>query len=389
MYNFIFHNPTKLIFGKDTIGRIGSEIKQRGHKKILLMAGGGSIKKNGVYRQIVDSLEDSRIELVESWGIRPNPTLSKVREMIKKAEEEDVDALLAAGGGSVIDSGKSVAAGIYMDDIWQAYEGKESIKKAMPLFTVLTLSATASEMNPNAVLTNEKEEKKWNISNPAVFPEVSIIDPSVQNTLPWYQTVNGAIDAIAHMMEHYAMDGDSETALAMNESIIKSVIKMTDRLEKDQQDYQARANLAWAATLGLNKVTGAGQGGGDWGTHGIEHGISAVNPEVSHGAGLGVVLPAWILHCKEINLELYSRWSKNIWGEESIQEGVLALREKIKQWGNPVTIEDLGIEKSQIDEIADKVMESRLTGSAKELTKEDVVRILELATEEKVKEKVT
>lgn len=376
MEDFVLYNPTRLIFGKGMIENIGQEIKSFGFKKILLLAGGGSIKENGVYFRVTGSLSRSGISWKECWGIRSNPVLSKVKEIIALAKEEKVQALLAVGGGSVIDSAKSAAAGIYVPDVWRLYEDKSAVNMAMPLFTVLTISATGSEMNSYAVLTNEREGKKWNISGPALYPKVSIVDPSVQFSLPWPQTVNGAIDALSHIMEFYFIGGDSETTLALDESLFKTIIALTDAVRLAPDDYNLRANFAWAATLALNGISGAGQGGGDWASHGIEHAISAVNPDIAHGAGLGVVFPAWIAYCRDINPEIFSRWARNIWGTQDINRAVLAMKEKLKSWGFPVTLRELGVAENQIKLIAELAYNGGLRGTVKPLDKKDILNIL-------------
>ncbi|HQP26541.1 MAG TPA: iron-containing alcohol dehydrogenase, partial [Candidatus Syntrophosphaera sp.] len=194
------HNPTRVHFGVGTIERIGPELQSAGVRKCLLAAGGGSIRANGVYEQVSKSLRGNQIDWTEAWGVQANPTLEKVYELIALAKTEQVDAILAVGGGSVIDSAKATAAGFYLRDVWNAFTGVERIKQALPVFTVLTLSATGSEMNGNAVITHTEEQKKWSIGSPLLYPRVSIIDPSVQSSLPWRQTVNGALDATAHIL---------------------------------------------------------------------------------------------------------------------------------------------------------------------------------------------
>lgn len=381
MQNFDFANPTKLIFGRGTIARIGEEIQAGGYRKVLLIAGGGSIKTNGVYEQVTASLKKSNIEWIEAWGVRPNPVLSTVREMTKTAIASDVDALLAVGGGSVVDSAKAVAAGVYLDDPWQAFEGGGEVGKALPLYTVLTLSATGSEMNGYSVITNDQEKKKYAAGGAVLFPRVSIIDPSVQVTLPWNQTVNGAIDAISHIMEYLFMDATAETALAVDEALFRTVLTTTDELQKDPGNYTARANLAWAATLALNGVSGAGMGGGDWASHAIEHALSAVNPDVAHGAGLGVVFPAWIAHCQDTNPALFARWARNNWNADSVQAGIAAMKSKLKAWGSPTTLGELGIRPTDIEAVVAHVKGQGPIGAVRKLSEKDVRAILKLASE--------
>jgi len=303
MRNFEFHNPTKLVFGKDTIRQIGEEIRRRGHHYVLMIAGGGSIKRNGVYDAVVRSLNRAGIRWDECWGVQPNPVLSKVEEMAGVAKKAGVDAVLGVGGGSVLDSAKAVAAGYYVDDVWSLFEKKEPVARALPIYSVLTLSAAGSEMNGYAVITKEDEKKKWPIGGPALFPQVSVVDPSVQSTLPWEQTVNGAVDTISHIQELYFPGRDAETTLALDESLMRTVVRVTDRLREEPGDYAARASLAWASTMALNGAAGAGLGDGDWATHALEHGLSGVHPEIAHGTGLGILFPAWILYCQDQHFE--------------------------------------------------------------------------------------
>ena len=237
--NFQFYNPTEIILGKDTINQIGQAISKHKVKKVLLIAGGGSIKRNGVYDQTIASLKEAGIDWVVAWGIRPNPVISRVRELIKLAGEEKVEAVLAVGGGSVIDTAKAVAAGMFVEDPWILFERRLNTTDALPVFTILTISATGSEFDAGGVITNEEENKKWFFMCPAVAPKVSIIDPSVQVTLPWYQTVNGSVDAMAHIMEPYFVGGDNEVTQGIIESLLKSIVKLTNRLQKNQNDYEA------------------------------------------------------------------------------------------------------------------------------------------------------
>ncbi len=313
MENFTFYNPTKLIFGKNTIPKMGRELKKSGINKVLLLAGSGSIKSNGTYESAIQSLKNSGIEWSELWGVRANPLLSHAIEGISIVKDKNVNAILAVGGGSVIDEAKSIAAGYYLDNLWTAFEDKISIDKALPVYTILTLSGTCSEMDPYAVLTNDENLKKWNISGDALYPKVSIIDPEVQMSLPWHQTVNGAIDAMSHIMEFYFMGKDEEATLSVDEALMKTIIQSVDKLQEEPCNYSARANLAWAATLGLNGISGVALHGGDWASHQIEHGISALHPEIAHGAGLAVVFPAWIYYMNRYNTDIFKRWAKNVW----------------------------------------------------------------------------
>lgn len=382
MQNFVFHNPTKVIFGQGTISKIGSEISKFGLKKILFLAGGGSIKNNSVYDQVIRSLKNNNLSWIEHWGVRPNPVLSHANEGIKIIQENNLEGILAVGGGSVIDEAKCIAAGYYLDNLWDAFERKVDIINSLPVFTVLTISATCSEMDPYAVLTNEKENKKWNIGGAALYPKVSIIDPSVQFSLPWEQTVYGAIDALSHIMEFYFQSKGEEPTTSINETLILNIFNNVDRLQIEPKDYNARTSLSWSAILALNGLSGAGLYGGDWACHTIEHGISAVHPEIAHGAGLAVVFPAWIKYIHLLNEPQFLRWAKVIFNKNNVEGAVSALKEKYKSWGAPISLRDLGIKKEEIPIIVENVYQAsniRAVGAIKNLDYNDIMEILKIA----------
>ena len=379
MDNFTFYNPTRIIFGKETVGQIGGVIREAGCRRLLLVAGGGSIKKNGVYDSVSRSLEEAGLDWVEAWGVQPNPVLSKAREIIELARKEQVEAVLAVGGGSVIDTAKSVAAGVILPDIWAAFERQVEVTRALPIFVVLTMSGTGSEMDPLAVLTHEGEVKKWVLRSPALFPRTSIIDPTVQFSLPWQQTVNGAIDALTHVMEFYFLGTWEETTLALDEALMRTIISMTHQLQQNPRSYEARANLAWAASLALNGLTGAGLREGDFATHRIETAMSAVFPEIAHGAGLGVLFPAWILYTKDLNAPTFARWAKHIWGADSVEAGVERMRQTFQGWDAPITLGELGVIDADIPAIVEAALKVGVLGKLKELTAEDIAAILRLA----------
>lgn len=379
MENFTFYNPVKIVFGKDTIQDIGKEIKRDKYKKVLILAGGGSIKKNGVYEAAIASLDDYEIEYRELWGVRPNPSLSHAREAIELIKSESIEAILAIGGGSVIDEAKAVAAGVYLKDLWNAFEGREIIKKALPIYTILTISGTCSEMDPFAVLTNDEDKKKWPIGAPVLFPKASIIDPQVQASLPWRQTVNGGIDALSHIMEFHFLGVNEEVVISGNEALQNALIKSLNSLQNNRNDYDARANLAWAATLALNGISGVAMKGGDWAVHNIEHSLSAFNPKIAHGAGLAVLFPAWIEYMQNENPAQFKRWAKNVWGAESIQQALINMKSQYKKWGAPVTLAELGFSENDHRALADNALKKGSLGVLKKLKSEDIINILQLA----------
>jgi len=382
MNNFVFHNPTKVIFGRGTVGVIGDEIRKFGYKKVLFLYGRGSIKRNGVYDSVVDSLKRNSIEFVEVSGVKPNPVLSKVKEAIEAARKENVEAILAVGGGSVIDSAKTVAAGFYYDgDIWDAFTGKYKVRKSLPIFVVLTISATGSEMNGGAVITNEKTNEKWSFWSITSFPKVSIIDPTVQFSLSKEQTVYGGVDAIVHVLEHY-FDGSKGRVLMdrIMESIVKTIMNAIEVLINDPTNYEWRANLAWAATLALNGLTSSGSYGGDWSSHIIEHSLSALY-DIAHGAGLAIVTPAWMRYVINEDKEKFERFAKEIFGKEKAEEGIEAFKEWLKKVGAPVSLKDAGIPAEDIEKIVENAAKKTPFGKLKPLHKEDIMAILKLAAE--------
>lgn len=316
MNNFTFYNPTKILFGEGTIPKIGEELSNRDHKKILLLYGKGSIKRNGVYDTVINSLKENNIEFVELDGVKPNPVLSKVHEAVVLCKEHSLEAILAVGGGSVIDSAKAIGAGaLYDGDIWDAFEGKIRVKESLPIFTILTISATASEMNTNSVVTKEDEDKKWPmLTGPCSYPVVSIMDPKVQAELPVSQTINGAVDAISHIMEFY-FDGSPNTDIQdeFSEGMIRTVIKHSKILLTDPTNYESRSQLMWVATLALNGVISSGTTGGDWSSHMLEHSLSAFY-DVAHGAGLAIMFPAWMKYVHENNISKFAQFGERVFG---------------------------------------------------------------------------
>ena len=381
MQAFSFKNPTKIIFGAGQIKLLGPELVADGIKHCLLIAGGGSIKANGVYEQVTDSLQKAGIVFSESWGVQANPRLDKVRELIALARELQVDAILAVGGGSVIDSAKAVAAGFYLNDIWNAFRGSEQVKQALPIYTVLTLSATGSEMNGNAVITNNDTTQKWGISSALIYPRLSIIDPSVQFTLSFRQTASGAIDAIAHILEFYFANDTAKSTLAINAALLKTIVEMTDRLKLNAGDYEARANLAWAATLALNGTSGIGLNGGDWACHAIEHSFSALHQEIAHGEGLGVIFPAWIGYVSDRAPARFAAWAKEVWAEDSVSLALHKFRGKLEEWEMPGSLRDLGIKDPELPTLVEIILSGapRGLGEVFKLSKDDLQALLVLA----------
>jgi alcohol dehydrogenase YqhD (iron-dependent ADH family) len=273
MKNFVFHNPTKILFGKDNIPFIGSETAAFG-KKALMIYGQGSIKKNTIYDQVTKSLQESSVIIVEHGGVQSNPVLSHVHQGIELAKEHNVDVIVAVGGGSVLDSAKAISAGALVNhDVWKFFTGKKSIKDALPLTCILTLAASGSEMNSGMVVTNEETNQKFGFANKHLFPKVSILDPTATFTVSPPYTAYGAVDAIAHVLEFYFTSQEPYTPVQdhLMEGLVISCMDSCDRVLNNLEDYDARADLMWAATLALNGLTGAGLGKVGFPMHLIEH----------------------------------------------------------------------------------------------------------------------
>ena len=386
MRNFTFQNETKIEFGKESYKKLPEQFKKDGIDKILMVYGRNSIKKIGLYDTLIKDLKDAGIEVIEISGVQPNPRLSLVKEGLEKFKNEKCQAILAVGGGSVIDTSKAISAGYFYDgDIWDLFAKKAPVKEGLPIYTILTLSATGSEMNGNAVITNEKTNQKWDISSKALFPVVSYIPPELQFSLPKSQTINGGVDAISHVMEFY-FDTTPRTEIqdALAEGIIKTVIKATETLIEDPEDYQCRAALAWGATLALNGLLATGKQGGDWSSHMIEHALSA-KTDVAHGKGLAIVFPAFLEFSKSKIMEKLDRFAEKIFGIDTGNKGydsdlaIKALKDWYKKIGQPVKLNQIGVEENQIEEIAENAAQISPFGQIQDMNKKEILEVLKIS----------
>ncbi|HAT72090.1 MAG TPA: NADH-dependent alcohol dehydrogenase [Elusimicrobia bacterium] len=358
MRNFTFSNPTKIIFGKGTIAKLGPEAARAG-KTALLVYGGGSIKKNGVYETLTAALTANGVNFVEHSGVKPNPVLSHTREGINKARENNCSLVVAAGGGSVIDEAKAIAAGVKYDgDVWDFFCGKAEIKEALPLFTALTLPATGSEMNAGCVITDETAKHKYSAHGAALFPRVSALDPQTTLTLPRAQVANGAVDSLAHIIEGYFTTTDSD-ALVTEEvvhALARSIIASTNRILKDPSDYNARASMMWSATLALNGLAACGYGGTSFINHAIEHSLSALY-DIAHGAGLAIVMPAWFKHHLAADGPArLEKFGAAVFGVKTAAETIQSFEDFFKKAGAPVRLSEANIPTSDIPRIAANAM---------------------------------
>ena len=393
MRDFVFYNPTRIIFGRKAADKIGEAVAAAGIRSALLIYGKGSVRTTGLYDRVRASLAQAGVEVEDLAGVQPNPVVSKVREGIALCRERNLEAVIPVGGGSVYDTAKAVAAGVrYEGDIWDLYGDRIPVKGALPIFGILTTSATGSEMNRGSIITNEATRQKWGLHSDFIYPTVSIIDPELQATLPRNQTVWGGIDTIVHVLEVY-FDGvrNVDVMSEYSEGIIRTVMKHLPRVMDDAADYDSRAELAWAATLALNESTKCCRTGGDWSTHTIEHSLSAIY-DIVHAAGLAVIMPAWMEHVRGEYPEIFARFAEKIFGivagsspkgqEQAGIAGIAQLRAYFTSLGAPVTLRDLDIPEADLDRIADNVMETKggaPIGMMKKLVREDVLSILRRA----------
>lgn len=391
MLNFNYYNKTRIIFGKDTHKEVGKYVKSYG-KKILLHYGGKSIKNNGVYNDVVKSLQDNGIEFVELSGVKPNPRLSLVREGIKLCKEENVDFILAVGGGSVIDSSKAIAIGVKSDhDVWDFYEKGLEIKNSLPLATILTIPAAGSESSTGTVITNEEKQLKLSCGSEFLRPEFSIINPEIYYSLPENQISNGICDMMSHIMERYFTNTlHTDLTDGLCEATLKTIMKNGLKLKENNRNYDAWAEIAFSGNLAHNGLLGLGREQ-DWASHKIEHELSAIY-DVAHGAGLAVVTIAWMKYVYKTNLSMFVQFAVNVMGvegsfrdEESIAlEGINKLKEFFIKMGLPTTLSELNIDDTNLELMAKKATnfkdgEEVKLGGLKKLGWEDVLSIYKLA----------
>lgn len=378
MNDFTFFNPTRIEFGADKEQLIGQRLAEHGIKKVLLCYGSERIKRDGLFAVVSQRLAENGIERVELGGIVSNPVISKVREGIALAKQHRVDAILSVGGGSVLDSAKAIAAGVcYSDDVWDLFVGKAGVESALPLFAILTLAATGSEMNPGAVVTNEETRQKFFISSPALFPKVSIVNPALMRSVSRDYLVYSASDVIAHLIEvYFTATVHPSLQSRLVESLIGTVIETTEALLDNPNDDDARAQFAWAATLALNGLTSSGTAGFSFPNHAIEHSLSALF-NVPHGAGLSVVVPAWMKWFQGRNPAQFERFARQVFGVDSATSGIAALEQWFDKVGTPTRLPQLGIQESDLPAIVDNVQGNvRLFGIAEVYTPDAVTAIL-------------
>ncbi|MDR2550237.1 MAG: iron-containing alcohol dehydrogenase [Desulfobulbus sp.] len=359
MHNFVFHNPTKVLFGQGTVEAIGPETRAWG-RRALLVYGRASLKRHGLHQRILDSLQAAGLEVAEHGDVRANPLLTHARQGIDKARAHQAEVIVAAGGGSVIDTAKAIAAGVPVaHDLWKFFTGKKSLKAALPVTTVLTLAGSGSEMNSGMVLTNEATGEKFGFGHRLLHPKASILDPQTTCTVPPDHTAFGAIDAISHLLEFYLTAADPDTPVQdrLMEGLIENSMAACNRCLCDPLDYHGRANLMWTSSLALSGLTAAGLGRVGFPMHLIEHSLSALY-DVPHGAGMAVILLGWLRAQQTALAQRIAGLGRQLF-DLNEPDPQLAAAQTIVRLANwlasvqaPLTLDDLGIPAADIPRIA-------------------------------------
>jgi len=383
MNNFTYQNPTKLVFGSGQIEQLSKEIPQYG-TKVLLVYGGGSIKKSGLYDEILTQLKNIDADIHELSGVEPNPRISTVRKGVEICIKENIEFILAAGGGSVIDYTKAIAAGAKYDgDAWDLVTKKAPIKEALPFGTVLTLAATGSEMNSGSVITNWETKEKYGWGSPLTFPKFSILDPVNTFTVPVNQTVYGMVDMMTHVFEQYFhQKTNAPLQDRFCESLLLTVMETGPKLLNELDNYELRETILYSGTIALNGYLQVGYRG-DWASHNIEHAVSAVY-DIPHAGGLAIIFPNWMKHVLHEDVSRFKQVAIRVFGvdpegktdEETALEGIAKLREFWSSLGAPTKLSEYDIDDSKIEEMADKAMINGEFGNFKKLNREDVLAIL-------------
>ncbi len=383
MNDFRFHVRTDVRFGKGAV-RFLPELLAPYGKKVLLAYGGGSIKRTGIYQQVMEQLKD--FEIFELSGIEPNPKIESVRAGAEICKEKDIDVVLAVGGGSCIDAAKAIAgAACYDGDAWDLVMEPSKIGKVLPVVSVVTLAATGSEMNKNAVISDMSTNMKIGTSSLEFIPRAAILDPTYLYTLPPKQTAAGTADIMSHVFEQYFQKTDTAYLTdSFAESILRTCIKYCPIALEKPDDYEARANLMWASTIALNSLLSVGKGGG-WSCHPIEHELSAYY-DVTHGEGLAIVTPRWMQYIlSEKTLARFCKYARNVWdlsGEDSMElakAGIEKTHQFFVDCGIPMTLPEIGVDGSKLREMAEHANRNdRLSGAYVPMNADDVEKILQM-----------
>lgn len=383
--DFNYYNPTKIYFGKSALGSLPQELANYG-STVLLVYGKNSIKKMGLYDEILKMLKQAGKKVIELSGVKSNPTYAQMMEGARLVRENHVDLILAVGGGSVIDCSKGISLSAYCEgDPWERYwvNFEEVDNEIVPVGCVLTMAGTASEMNGGSVITNEEKMIKGGRTYPAnVNPKFSILNPEYTYSVPKYQMVSGIFDTMSHLMEQYFTGEDDNTTDYIIEGILESLIHSARIALKNPQDYEARSNLMWCATMGLNKLTGLSKEQ-DWEVHMIEHQLGAYT-DCAHGVGLAIISIPYYRYIYRYGIDKFVRFAKKVWNvdvsgmtkEDAALAGIEKLADFIKELGLPTTLREIGATEEMLPKIANSAV---LGGGYKKLDASEILEILKQA----------
>jgi len=388
MDNFMFINPTRIIFGKGTENEVGKYAKMYSDR-VLFHYGGESIKKSGLYDRVKKALQDENLTVFELGGVKPNPRLSLVYEGIKMCKENNIGLVLAVGGGSVIDSAKAIAMGaVYDGDVWDFFTGRAEVEKALPVGTVLTIPAAGSEASTGCVITKEEGQLKRAVNSEHIYPRFSILNPELAYTLPPYQVACGASDILAHLQERYFTNSKHvEITDRLIEATMKTIINNIPKVLQNPRDYDAWAEVMWAGTIAHNNLLNTGREG-DWGSHDIEHEISGIY-DIAHGAGLAIVFPAWMKYVYKHDVKRFAQWASRVWNvdydffdeEKTALLGIEKYERFLRDIGLPTRFSHVNIGDDKFMEMAKKCTDydTHTTGTFIRLDSKAIYEIYNLA----------
>ncbi len=386
MNNFTYYTPTKVLFGEGRVSEVGEALKSFNATNVLIVYGSKRIEKTGLLASVIEKLDSASIKYKCLSGIEPNPLLSKVYEGIEIVKKNNIDFLLAIGGGSVIDTTKAIGYGVFNGgDAWDFYSKKRKPEGSMPIGVILTMAAAGSEMSDSSVITNGDTKEKRGCNTNYCRPRFAIMDPNLTVTVPDYQTMSGCCDILMHTMERYfTRGGNLDISDEIAEGLMRTVFKYGDILHTDPENIKARAEVMWASSLSHNGLTGCGNDGGDFMSHKLEHELSG-KYNVTHGAGLSVIWPAWAEYVYMNNLDRFYKYAKNVLGIEGTdrmdvaKRGIRRTKEIFTLWGLPVKMRELNINPTQEDitDMARSCLEScgGPKGSSRLLDLSDMINI--------------
>lgn len=381
MNDFTYYSPTRFVFGCESLANMGSQMASEGFGKVLLVYGQGSAVRSGLVGRVGDSLSQAGIDFVQKGGVRPNPEISWVREAVVQAREAQVDGILAVGGGSVIDAAKAVAFGACYDgDVWDFFEKKLPIVDCLPIAVVLTIPAAGSEASSSCVISNDAQNRKVGVNGDAFRPKVAFMDPSLTFSLPPYQAAAGVTDMVAHICERF-FSGVGRVAVTDNIAmgLVRTLVEATPKVLADPYDYDARADIMWVGMLAHNDLAGCGRSltpqgrAGGWESHGLEHELSAHHPEITHGAGLAVMMPAWMRYVWRSDPQRFLDFGKGVFGigleeghegdAQAVEAAVLATIDALKGFfesiGMPSKLGEFGLEPGEVDSFLETLQRNK------------------------------